>query len=71
MQSQPSAAAGADAFIRLPRVVELTGRSETRIYADIAEGTFPRQVKIGRRAVAWKASEVQAWIAGRAREVAQ
>lgn len=49
-------------LIKLQQVKELVGLSKSSIYAFIAEGTFPKQVKIGRRAVAWLASDIYAWI---------
>jgi prophage regulatory protein len=45
------------------KVVEnVTGLSRSSIYAKIAEGTFPRPVQIGARAVAWRASDIRAWM---------
>lgn len=46
---------------RLKKVCELTGLSKTTIYAKVAEGEFPRFVKIG-SITAWKAADVQAWL---------
>ncbi|WP_294072735.1 AlpA family phage regulatory protein [Sphingomonas sp.] len=48
--------------MRLPEVRDLTCRSTTRIYADMAAGTFPKPVRIGVRAVAWRESELRAWL---------
>ena len=45
------------------KVVEnVTGLSRSSIYAKIAEGSFPRPVQIGARAVAWRASDIRAWM---------
>ena len=52
-------------IIRLPEVVERTGVSPTSIYRFIREGTFPPQVKLGKRAVGWRAKDVEAWIDSR------
>jgi len=49
-------------FLRLNSVKDLTGLSRSSIYAFIKQGTFPKQIKIGERAVAWDASEITAWI---------
>ncbi|WP_340574972.1 helix-turn-helix transcriptional regulator [Escherichia coli] len=49
-------------LIRLPEVVEITGRSRSRIYDDIKADIFPRPVRIGRRAVAWVEQEIIDWI---------
>lgn len=51
-------------LLRMPRVIERTGKSRGAIYADIAEGTFPAPVKIGVRAVAWPSNAIDSWIEG-------
>ena len=48
-------------FVRLPEVRSLTGLSTSTIYRMSASGTFPKQVKLGAKAVAWIKSEVQRW----------
>lgn len=59
-------------LLRLPEVREFTRRSTTRIYADMAAGRFPRPIRIGERAVAWRRCDLEAWLQERieAREVA-
>ena len=52
-------------LLRLPEVTDRTGLRRAAIYDAIKRGVFPRPVRIGRRAVAWPESEVQAWIAER------
>jgi prophage regulatory protein len=49
-------------LLRLPEVKDLTGRTTSRIYADMASGTFPKPIKIGVRAVAWRESELREWL---------
>lgn len=49
-------------LIRIKSVIEVTGKSRSAIYADIAKGTFPKPVAIGARAVAWPLSEISAWV---------
>ncbi|AKV06144.1 AlpA family transcriptional regulator [Pseudomonas fluorescens NCIMB 11764] len=48
-------------FIRLPEVKKLVGLGTTKIYMMANQGLFPKQVKLGGRAVAWVKSEVLAW----------
>lgn len=48
-------------LLRLPAVMRETGLSRSSIYAAIKEGRFPRPVRIGKRAVAWRAEEIAAW----------
>ena len=49
-------------LIRLNEVKNLTGLSRSSIYQFIAEDEFPKQVKLGARAVAWLECEIQSWI---------
>lgn len=51
-------------LLRLPDVIFLTGLGKTSIYSRCKEGTFPAPVDMGSRAVAWKETEVHAWIQG-------
>lgn len=58
------ACAELDRFLRREEVSRLTGKSCSAIYRDMAEGRFPKAVKIGHgptAAVAWLASEIAAW----------
>jgi prophage regulatory protein len=48
-------------FLRIRDVIKMTGRSKTRLYADIKESRFPKPVKIGPKAVAWSQDEVIEW----------
>ena len=50
-------------LIRLSDVKHRTGLGRSTIYARIAEGTFPTQVPLGGRAVAWLDTEIDEWIA--------
>lgn len=49
-------------LIRLPEVIHRVGFSRASIYKMIREGTFPRQHKIGPRAVAWTEKSIDDWI---------
>lgn len=55
-------------LLRLPEVRQLVRRSTTRIYSDMNAGRFPRPVRIGARAVAWRECELQDWLAERIAE---
>lgn len=48
-------------FIRLSEVRKLTGLSTATIYRMAAGGKFPKQVKLGEKAVAWIKAEVLQW----------
>ena len=47
-------------FYRLKEVLQIFSVSKSTLYLWIAEGTFPKQVKLGKRASAWLASDIQA-----------
>ena len=53
---------------RLPIVKNITGLSRSAIYQRIAEGTFPKQINLGGRAVGWLEEEIQNWIKQRLAE---
>jgi prophage regulatory protein len=48
-------------FIKLAEVKTLTTLSTSEIYRRIAAGTFPCQVSLGPKSVAWIEAEVLAW----------
>jgi prophage regulatory protein len=49
-------------ILRLPAVKASVGLSRSTIYLRIAEGTFPKPVSLGGRAVGWLQAEVDAWM---------
>ena len=49
-------------FIRRKEVENRTGLSRSSIYKRMSEGTFPKQQKIGQRAVAWVEDDVNKWM---------
>jgi len=48
-------------LMRLPDVMRETALCRSSIYAAISEGRFPSPVRIGRRAVAWRKEDIEAW----------
>ena len=52
-------------LIRWPEVHDLTGIPKSTAYDYLAAGTFPVPVKLSARSVAWKLSDVLAWIESR------
>ena len=55
-------------LIRLPEVIPRTGLSRSTIYNYIEDGTFPKQIKIGKRAMAFVDSEIEEWVQTRITE---
>ena len=52
-------------ILRLPQVKALTGLSRSTIYNHIDQGTFPKQISLGARAVGWIDREIHQWVAAR------
>lgn len=51
-------------FIRFPELQEILGGvSRAKIERDVASGELPAPFKLGKRMVAWKSSEVEAYLA--------
>lgn len=59
-----------DRMLRRKEVEAITGLGRSAIYEGMAAGTFPKNVKIGARAVAWPESVIRQWIAERMGEAA-
>lgn len=54
-----------DEILRKPRVLTIIGLGNTSLYEAIKRGDFPAPVKLGVRAVGWRRSDVEAWLASR------
>jgi len=52
-------------ILRRKQVEKRTGLSRSTIYLRIQEGTFPRPINLGVRAVGWIENEIEAWLAER------
>jgi prophage regulatory protein len=48
-------------FLRLPKVIALSGRSRSWIYEAIRRGEFPAPISIGARSVAWTEQSIAEW----------
>ena len=46
-------------------VLELTRMSKSTLHRKVREGTFPRPIRVGPRAVRWLRWQVEEWIASR------
>jgi prophage regulatory protein len=55
-------------FYRLPEVTRFTGWSRPKIYREMAEGNFPKPVRVGPMSVAWLEDEIADWQAKRIAE---
>lgn len=52
-------------ILRLPDVERRIGLSSSTIYAMMADGRFPRPIRIGKRAVGWPSDVVDDWVLDR------
>ena len=53
----------AERILRRPEVEDQTGLSRSTIYSMMADGTFPKPVKLSKRAVGWRDSDIATWLA--------
>jgi len=49
-------------LIKLKEVMHKTSLGHSSIYKFIAEGTFPKQISLGAKSVAWLESDIENWI---------
>ena len=49
-------------LIKINEVIHRTAKSRSAIYLAVSRQTFPAPHKIGDRAVAWLASDIESWI---------
>jgi prophage regulatory protein len=49
-------------ILRRKQVELRTGLSRTTIYERMREGTFPRQISLGGRAVGWVNADIDQWV---------
>ncbi len=54
-----------DRILRRREVETRTGLSRSTIYTQMAEGTFPKPVRLGKRAVGWTESSISEWLESR------
>lgn len=54
-----------DRILRFREVIHRCGVSRATIYRRMADGDFPRPLRLGPTAVGWRESDIEAWIAGR------
>ena len=48
--------------IRRSKLEERLGLSRSSIYKMMADGRFPRPIKLGRRSVGWRTAEIERWL---------
>lgn len=59
--SVDTAHTAAPVFLRMAVVVRITGLGRSTIYRMVAEQRFPSPVRLAKRAVAWRQSDLDRW----------
>lgn len=54
-----------ETLLRLPNVIARVGLGRTAIYDAVRAGSFPAPIRLTATAVAWRRTEIDAWIAAR------
>ena len=49
-------------ILRLTAVKNRTGLARSTIYYKVSQGSFPKPISLGARAVGWLDSEIDAWL---------
>ena len=49
-------------ILRLPSVKDRVALGRSSIYSKISEGTFPKPISLGDRAVGWIEAEIDEWL---------
>ena len=49
-------------ILRRPEVEKIVGLSRSTLYAMMAENTFPKPIKLGKRAIGWPDNVIEGWI---------
>jgi prophage regulatory protein len=52
-------------ILRLPAVKQRTGLSRSTIYLRVNDGTFPKPIHLGERAIGWVETDIEQWLEAR------
>ncbi|ABM61932.1 helix-turn-helix transcriptional regulator [Halorhodospira halophila] len=52
-------------LLRINSVIKRVGLGRSTIYKKVKEGGFPKPIKLGERAIAWRESDIEEWISRR------
>lgn len=63
--SSSTSSTTSESILRLRCVLQRVGLSRSTLYHMVAAGQFPSAVALGERAVGWRASDIDAWLASR------
>lgn len=54
-----------DRIVRLPEALQMTGVTAMTLWRWERDKKFPKRIHLGPRAIGWRLSDLQAWIATR------
>ena len=52
-------------FVRMRAVIQMTGLGRSTIYRLVAQDKFPSPVRLAKRAIAWRRTDLDRWSEGR------
>jgi prophage regulatory protein len=52
-------------ILRVENVLAIIGMKRSWLWGEIRAGNFPRPIRLGKRAIGWKESEIMEWICNR------
>lgn len=52
-------------LLRLPAILQRTKISRSQIYFLMKQGDFPKPIRVGKRAVRWRITDIENWIESR------
>jgi prophage regulatory protein len=53
-------------ILRRHEVEDIVGLSRSTLYSMMADATFPKPIKLGKRAVGWRDGDIDEWLESRA-----
>lgn len=62
IQERPSPAVLSDRILRKDEVMSVTGLRQSYLRQMVLDHRFPAPVKLGKRAVGWRLSDIQQWL---------
>jgi len=55
-------------FLRIPKVMELTGLAKSTVWLWVKQGKLPSPIKLSTRVTVWKRSDLEEWINAQSNE---
>lgn len=57
--------------VRMSRLVEMIGLSQSTIWKLLSEGKFPNPIRLSSRSIAWRIGDIEAWLQSRQESITQ